>query len=204
MEGTRMGFYDEAAKSTAANYEALDTRPIVTPILEYLPAGGRLLDLGCGSGRDAAFFLKQGYDVTGLDGSEAMLREASTYHPELLGRLIHHALPESLPFNAGAFDILVSFAVIMHLEEALLPKSFSEIARVLRPGGVAAYSVNTARPRLDEHGNDLRGRHFTCLDASTWERYHRGAGLQTVAGWENEDIIGRPGISWITFVCRKT
>lgn len=203
MDGKRMRFYDEAAKSTAANYEAVDAQPIVTPVLDFLPEGGRLLDLGCGSGRDAAFFLKQGYDVTGLDGSEAMLREASSYHPELLGRLVHHELPWPFPFDAGSFDIVLSFAVIMHLEEAHLSRLFSEIARVLRPGGVAAYSVNTARPGLDEHGDDSNGRHFTCLDAERWERYHLSAGLETVAVWDNEDITGRPGIRWVTFVCRR-
>lgn len=198
-----MRLYEEEANSMAAVYEAVDVRPIMTPILEYLPETGRLLEIGCGSGRDAAFFLKQGYEVTGLDGSEAMLREAASYHPELMGRLLRHELPEPLPFDAGFFDVVTSMAVIMHLQESALPAVFEEIARVLALGGAVAYSVNTVRPGLDEHGNDRKGRHFTCLDAPGWERYHQAAGLRTNASWENEDITGRPGIRWATFVCRK-
>jgi SAM-dependent methyltransferase len=197
-----MSYYEEQAKSTAEAYEAVDFAPVMTTIMKYLPRSGQLLDLGCGSGRDAAFFLAQGYDVTALDGSEAMLREAAAYHPELVGRLLHHVLPEPLPFDKGSFDILISMAVLMHLEKELLPEVFSEIARVIGVPGAVAYSANTRRPGLDEAGNDDKGRHFTCLPAETWERLHSEAGLETVAGWESDDIIRRPGIRWVTFVCR--
>lgn len=198
-----MRFYEEHAESAAAAYEEVDLRPVVTPIMGYLPDGGKLLDLGCGSGRDAAFFLEQGYDVTALDGSGAMLAEAAAYHPELVGRFVHHRLPEPLPFDSGSFDILLSMAVLMHLERHSLPQAFDEISRVTRVGGVVAYSANTERPGLDEAGNDEKGRHFSCLDIDAWETMHRAANLESVAVWENDDITGRPGIRWATFVCRR-
>ena len=80
---------------------------------------------------------------------------------------------------------------------------FAEIVRVARAGGLVAYSVNTERAGLDENGDDQKGRHFTSHSAAAWEQIHRHAGLWTVDSWENDDITGRPGIRWATFVCRK-
>jgi hypothetical protein len=94
-------------------------------------------------------------------------------------------------------------AVIMHLDRPELPKVFSEVARILRGGRVFGYSVNTERAGLDDQGTDPRGRHFTCLSAREWETLHAAAGLSTVEYWETEDITGRSGIRWVTFVCRK-
>lgn len=196
-------FYDTTASRTARNYEAVDFRLLVSKVLSYAPEKAKLLDVGCGSGRDAAFYLEQGYDVTAIDGSRAMLREAERYHPELSGRLLHHELPERLPFDDGAFDIVTSMAVIMHLWEVILPGVFLDIARVTRSGGILAYSVNTERAGLDENGNDDKGRHFTCLSSEEWEKLHVTAGLETLDSWESDDITGRPGIRWATFVCRK-
>jgi SAM-dependent methyltransferase len=132
-----------------------------------------------------------------------MLAEAERHHPELCGRTIHHRLPDPLPFEDASFDIVTSMAVIMHLDRPELPKVFSEVARILRGGGVFGYSVNTERAGLDDQGTDPRGRHFTCLSAREWETLHAAAGLSTVEYWETEDITGRSGIRWVTFVCRK-
>lgn len=202
--GHRTGaFYDTTAALTARNYEAVDFRPIVAKVLSYAPEKGRLLDIGCGSGRDAAFYLEQSYDVMAIDGSRAMLREAERYHPELSGRLVHHELPEPLPFDDGSFDIVTSMAVIMHLREDLLSGVFRDIARVTCSDGIIAYSVNTKRAGLDHDGNDDKGRHFTCLRSEQWEKLHAEAGLVTVESWESDDLTERPGIHWVTFVCRK-
>lgn len=198
-----MKYYEEHSASAAREYEAVDSRPVMIPIMSYLPEGGRLLELGCGSGRDAAFLLEQGYEVTALDGSGAMLSEAAGHHPELADRLLHHRLPEALPFEEETFDIVLSMAVLMHLEREELPEVFSDIRRVTRAGGIVAYSANTERPGLDEEDNDGKGRRFTCLSAATWEGLHRHSGLETLAGWESDDLTGRPGIRWATFVCRR-
>ena len=132
-----------------------------------------------------------------------MISEALGFHPELAGRMVHHELPGVLPFEEASFDIVTSMAVIMHLEEADLSPLFGEIFRVTRLGGLVAYSVNTARSGLDADGNDPEGRHFTCLSREKWEGIHTDAGLTTIASWESEDVRGRSGIRWATFICRK-
>lgn len=198
-----LGFYDRNAESTAANYEQISFDRLAAELLPYLPVSGRLLELGVGSGRDAARWLAHGMDVTGLDGSEAMIAEALRWHPELSGRLVHHVLPHALPFADAVFDVVTSMAVIMHLARADLSMLFADVVRVLVPGGMLVYSVNTARSGLDGHGYDSRGRHFTCLSVGQWEELHVSAGLQTVLAKESEDITGRSGIRWVAFVARK-
>jgi SAM-dependent methyltransferase len=214
MPDSTREFYDNAAAETAAAYETVNFQPVLDRILEtvsvvhgHASAGARrtqLLDIGCGSGRDAAFFHAQGFEVTGTDAGEAMLREARRYHPELQGRLLHHSLPTPLPFADDRFAVVTAMAVLMHLREKDLPGAFAEIARVTTRGGIVAYSVNTARSGLDADGNDAKGRHFTCLPAVRWEALHQGMGLRTRDSWESDDISGRPGIRWASFVCERS
>ena len=199
--GETLDYYDAEYAKIAETYDSVEFRPVVTRVLQHAPERGTLLDLGCGSGRDAAFYLELGYDVTALDGSRAMLGEAARRHPELADRLVHHELPAPLPFESDTFDLVISMAVIMHLKVEEVPATFGEMRRVTRPGGVVAYSANTERQGLDDRGNDAKGRHFSCLPAAEWKRLHEAVGLRTLGSWENEDISGRPGIRWATFVC---
>lgn len=198
-----LDFYDTNAVSVTEAYEQVEFAGVLRSLIPYFPETGRLLEIGAGSGRDAVFWLNRGYDVTAIDGSHAMLEEASARHPQLNGRITHHVLPAALPFVDCSFDIVVSMAMIMHLAASDLPPVYSDIARVLAKGGICAYSVNTARPGLDASGCDDRGRRFTCFPAVEWEALHVGAGFETVYREENDDVSGRAGIRWVTFVTRK-
>ena len=60
-------------------------------LLKYLPAGGCLLEIGCGSGRDSAFLLAKGFDMTAIDASAEMLGEAKIHPPQLAGSLYHES-----------------------------------------------------------------------------------------------------------------
>lgn len=198
-----VAFYDTHAASIAETYEGVSFGEVLDGVLPWLPESGTLLEIGSGSGRDAAFWLSRGFDVSAVDGSAGMIEQAVRFHPELAGRIVCHRLPAALPFGDGSFDVVVSMAMIMHLPLGDLPQVFAEVARVLRPGGGFAYSVNTARSGLDADGLDERGRRFTCLSADGWAALHEGAGLSTVSLCETDDVTGRPGIRWATFVCRK-
>lgn len=196
-------YYESNAADVAASYEQVDFSRVVDSFTAHLPPGARLLDLGCGSGRDSARLLRSGYNVTAVDGSAAMLARALALHPELAGRTVHAVLPGVLPFEADSFDGAMSWAVIMHLREEALPDLFAELARVTTRGGLLAYSVNTARAGLDADLTDERGRHFTCLAMRSWEALHEGSGFRTMEREETEDIVGRSGIRWATFFARR-
>ncbi len=198
-----LDFYDTNAAQMSEAYEQVDFSRVPATFAERLTAGARVLDIGCGSGRDAAALLARRCNVAVVDGSGPMLAEAVRRHPELEGRTHQLVLPGRLPFQDETFDGITAWAVIMHLFPIELSALFTEIARVAAPNAVFAYSVNTARSGLDPAGNDSRGRHFTCMSATVWESFHRQAGFITDALEETDDITGRPGIRWATFITRR-
>ncbi|HUX11405.1 MAG TPA: class I SAM-dependent methyltransferase [Spirochaetia bacterium] len=197
-------FYDENAARMAARYEQIEFGAYLDRFLTLVSAGSKVLEIGSGSGKDAARLLAAGMDVTILDGSRAMLDQAVQTHPELAGHQLLVKLPGRIPVNAGEFDAVLSRAMIMHIERESLSNLFREIARVIKPGGVFAYSVNTSRAGIDANGNDAEGRHFTCLDLRGWEALHSAAGFLTIDAAESDDLTGRDGIRWVSFFTRKS
>jgi SAM-dependent methyltransferase len=100
--------------------------PVERRLLESLPLGARILDLGCGNGSHMPI-LASGGSVFGVDASPALLRRAGRLAP------VAGAEGERLPFRAGAVDLVYISHVLHHAADpgAVL----SEVRRVLRPGG---------------------------------------------------------------------
>lgn len=99
----------------------------------WLAAGtppGRVLDLGCGTGRNFPLYRK-GARVVGLDPCFESLRKARTRRP---GALLVRARAEALPFRSGAFDTVVSGLVFCSVGD--VPRGLAEVRRVLNPGGI--------------------------------------------------------------------
>jgi malonyl-CoA O-methyltransferase len=102
------------------------------PLLDGLRPG-RALDLGCGSGRYLRLLAERGVpEIVGADLSPAMLERARE-----AGSVVR-AGASCLPFAAQSFDLVVCALVVGHV--AALDPVIAEVARVLRPGGVLAYS----------------------------------------------------------------
>lgn len=198
-----LSYYENEASRTAANYEAVDFRRVIDRVLAQGPEGAKVLDVGCGSGRDAAYVMSRGFEVTGIDASKNIIDEAVRHHPELSGMLLRHRLPEPLPFDDGVFDVALAMAVLMHLTREDARRALCEVARVTRPGGIVAYSVSIQRPGLDSDCLDAKGRHFVSLSSEEWSALNEASGLSKVESWESEDLGGREGIRWVTFVCRR-
>jgi len=140
----------------------------------YFGDSGRVLDLGCGSGRVTHNLSGMGYDVVGLDPSGAMVETAAAAHP---GLPLTIGDATALPFRDGVFDYAV-FAFYgldyVHPESNRL-RALGEIRRVLAPGGLFVFSshntwnalaslpfdgVDAVRPLLEcEHVSDLWNRY---------------------------------------------
>lgn len=56
----------------------------ISRFLDYVPVDGRILDFGCGSGRNTKFFLEHGYEAGAIDGSQALCESAS----QLIGKSV--------------------------------------------------------------------------------------------------------------------
>ena len=115
-------YYDGKARELAAAYEKADVTALHSQILAWMPANGRILDVGCGSGREAAFLLNHGRELLGLDGSLPMLDSAIASHPELKGLVFQCEVSSvtNLPVKTSSFDGILAIAFLMHLSEESL------------------------------------------------------------------------------------
>ena len=139
----------EAARSAASRYFAHAFKP-----------GGKVLDVGAGSGRDLAVLRAMGFDAFGVEPNEAMRAFALQTHPELDGRIVAGALPQlGAPFGGG-FDGVVCSAVLMHVAPADLPLSALALRALLAPGGRSLVSLPFMQPNLLAGERDADGRYF--------------------------------------------
>ena len=103
MDEVTVSYYSSEAKNISDKYES-----IASGIRQFIPVafikGMKILDIGCGSGRDMINLIQDGYDAYGIDASPEMVRHALEHHPELKGKIMVGALPDpGKPFG-GEFD----------------------------------------------------------------------------------------------------
>ncbi|SDI97511.1 class I SAM-dependent methyltransferase [Nonomuraea jiangxiensis] len=131
--------YDRIAPAFASRSENPDAafRAFRARFAAALPAGGRVADLGCGPGRDAAWFREQGLVPVGVDRSAAMgVLAADRGVPVALGDLRHP------PLAPGSLDGLWSVAALLHVPAAETAATLRAWHAALRPGGVLGLSTS--------------------------------------------------------------
>jgi ubiquinone/menaquinone biosynthesis C-methylase UbiE len=113
-------------------------------IKELLPLGGRVLDVGCGTGQLGEAIASEGYDVFGVDLSAAMLGRAN--QKGLQGTSV--GTTRALPFKDNSFDLALTVATLHHLETPHnVLATIGEMARVVKRGGfVVLWDHNPANP----------------------------------------------------------
>jgi len=135
--------YDNQARTT--NWYG--PKAVFGLVYEFVKPGDALLDLGIGSGLSSIPFHRAGLQVYGLDGSSEVLEvcRAKGFATDLQ----EHDLREMpLPYRAAFFDLVISVAVLNSFQD--LRSLFAEVARVLKPGGVFAFTVEVQKPGQEE------------------------------------------------------
>jgi len=132
--------------------------------LELVPAAARrTLDLGCGEGRVGAELTRHGHSVVGVDSSPAMVAMAQERHEAVV------ADATALPFEDGAFDLVVAYMSVMNLDDP--EAGLREAGRVLEPGGrLCAAVVHPIDGAGSFEGDEfvIRGSYFE-PEAKLWE-----------------------------------
>ncbi len=121
--------------------------------LSYIPKGGTILDLGCGSGRDSKAFIEQGYAVEAVDGSQEMCKVAS----EHIGQKVICARFQDYKPNK-LFEGVWAFCFLLHLGRGQLGTVLRQISSVLRKGGCFYASF-----KYGSFEGERNGRYFTDL-----------------------------------------
>jgi len=125
----------------AGEFDASRTRPWPETLFfaSRLPPGARVLDLGCGNGRNVPAFTTRGHLVVGLDASRGLLARAAA---KVGTARIVQGDAVRLPFRPSTVDAVHCVAAIHHLpSEAERRQTVAEIARVLSPRGLVLLSA---------------------------------------------------------------
>jgi SAM-dependent methyltransferase len=194
VHASSLDWYDANAESFVARTFGPGMEDDRARFLANVPAGGTVLDAGCGSGRDALAFKRAGYAVSACDGS-ARLAEIASANTSLAVR--HMTFAEmSWEF---AFDGVWACASLLHLPAVELPAVLAKIRAALRPGGVfyASFKEGTAE-------RFANGRHFTDLTRPMLRTLLASSGFEPIGLWASAD--GRPdhiGETWVSGLARR-
>lgn len=197
-----INYYNHAYETLTQNYESADVSNIHYLLIETFNKKNELLEIGCGSGRDASFMTKNHFNVTAIDGSKNMIEKAKKIHPELIENLFYKTLPNDLKFNKK-FDGIYSIATLMHLSKDDLEKTISEIYDLLNQDGKFLMSVSLFRDDIDNNGFDEKGRFFLVLNFEEWINLLENNCFKILETKTNGDGLGRGGIEWLTLVAQK-
>jgi SAM-dependent methyltransferase len=202
MDLQTVDYYSKNAPMVASRYESV-TNSLAVHFERAFGAEARVLDVGCGSGRDMAYMHRLGRQAFGIDASPEFVEIAQKLHPELRGRIACGSLPEAeVPFG-GAFDGVLCSAVLMHLPSNELPFAVEFIKRCLRPCGHLLYSVPSKR--LDVMSDSLRdaaGRLFIPDSQGRLQAALGTAGFTLIDSWSNADSLGRDEVEWASALMR--
>jgi SAM-dependent methyltransferase len=202
MDSHTIGYYQENAASLTEHYESADMSDIHTQLLKHLPEKGSILEIGCGSGREAAFLLRSGFDITAVDASAKMLSCAVRQHPELEGRTHCFVFPfrHENPLLSKQFDGVIVIASLMHIPDQYLPECASQFRHLLSANGVLFVSASRGRQNITDR-RDSDGRLFIERSPDELRHLFRKAGFGVIDFYENEDSLHRL-VQWFSIVLR--
>lgn len=193
----RLGHDELMVREAAARYESVDASRVNNWLREFLPSKpAAVLDVGAGSGRDATWLASKGHDVVAVEPDRVMREEIDRWHPEKTFRLIADRLPElTKTFRSGlSFDFILVNAVWMLIAPTRRERSFRKLVTLLKPRGVIAL---TLREGPLDAGGDMYP--VSVQEIEQLARRH-GAYVERVS--EDEDFLGRRGLTWKRIVIR--
>jgi SAM-dependent methyltransferase len=126
--------YNLIAKDYAKNGLAASPRIEETTFIKLLKSGQKILDAGCGFGRNLKTFLEYGLDVYGFDGSKELLKIAKIQAPKAKLKLLD--LRNTLPYQDNFFDAIWARNSLHHLEPTDLNQTLAQLKRILKPNGI--------------------------------------------------------------------
>ncbi len=149
-----IAYYNEHAEDFAASTFTVAMESLYQPFLKYLSPSARILDLGCGSGRDSLAFKNKGYLVDAMDYSAALVQKAT----ELTGIPVRHQSFYELE-DVEIYDGIWACASLLHCERDRLPEVIGRMLRALKPRGVIYMSF-----KYGDSDREKEGRYFTDLN----------------------------------------
>lgn len=159
------------------------------------PAPCRILDFGCGPGRDLAALAAAGHQPVGLDGS-AVFCEMARAHA---GCEVLHQDFLALELPLEQFDGVFANASLFHVPGAALPRVLRELHACLRGGGV----LFSSNPRGDNVEGWQQERYGAYHDLATWQRLMEDAGFEALGHYYRPPGLPRHQQPWLASTWHK-
>lgn len=184
--------YAEEAPALAKQYESIAFADVHRQVMHLVPpAPARVLDIGAGTGRDAAGFAAMGHNVTAVEPTAELRHAAMVLHPSNRIEWIDDSLPDLALLHArgDTFDVVMLTAVWMHLDPSQRRRAMPRVASLVRNGGVMMLSLR--------HGPVPPGRRMFEVSAEETIHLAQAEGLRLLLLYDRHDgLLGRPGVSW--------
>jgi len=187
-------YYNDNATLFFQTTVDVDMGPIHDRFLECVPAGGRILDAGCGSGRDAKSFKQRGHLVDAFDASPELAQLASRHLEQTVRVMSFLELTE-----VHTYDGIWACASLLHLSAQEVPNALRRLWTALKPGGVMYVSFKHGQGER-EHGD----RHFTDADEDQlcrWMRHEPDVSQTEI--WLTQDRRPDRDEQWVNGLFRK-
>lgn len=195
MINKTIDYYNQNADLFVQGTIAVDFKKTQEKFLKLL-AGKRILDFGCGSGRDTKYFVESGFDVAAIDGSEELCKSASVY----TGIQVKHMLFQNLD-EEDQYDGIWACSSILHLPKDELKIVLNKMSRALRTNGIIYTSF--------KYGNfegERNGRFFTDFTLEIFKDFIKDVKSVVIEEyWITGDVRpGREDEKWLNLILRKT
>ena len=191
----------------AEDYNKANFRPFwIDEFEKYksLVSGSKILDIGCGTGRDAVVFTQRGFEYTGIDASPEMLAIAKERAPSGNYRKMdfYH-----LKFPDDTFDGFWAAASFLHVPKAEIVTVLSEAKRVIKPGGFGFISLKEKDDLEEgmitqERFGGVISRYFAFYTKDEFKRYIDDAGFDLVGDTTYRENDERHTV-WLGFFVKK-
>lgn len=190
-----MTFYDDNAESYIEDTLSVDMSAVMDRFVAHLPDRGRVMDAGCGSGRDIKSFLEKGFLVSAFDASAEMVKRASIFS----GVEVRHAAFSDLN-DEGEYDGIWCCASLLHVREADFANSIARLCRALKPGGVIYLSFKYGTGERVSNGRCFLDHNEESLAAAL--RFLPE--LKVVSMWKTGDVRPhREDEFWLNAIVRR-
>ncbi|WP_036612687.1 class I SAM-dependent methyltransferase [Oribacterium sp. P6A1] len=195
MNDTTLNYYDANAENFIKGTISVDFSATQDKFLSLL-SGKKILDFGCGSGRDTKYFLEKGYEVTAIDGSLELCKAASLY----TGIEVKHMLFQELNENKS-YDGIWACSSILHLPKSELKEVLLKMSEALVQDGIIYTSF-----KYGIFEGERNGRYFTNFTLETFESFIKDIReLAIKEHWITGDVRpGREDEKWLNLILQKT
>lgn len=192
-----LDYYEQNASAFFDGTRSHDVSQNISALLDAIEAEApyRILDLGCGPGRDLKLFAALGHHATGVDGSARFAEMARQYSGCEVWQqdFVRLALPEA------QFDGVFANASLFHVPSAALAQVLTRLHASLKPGGV----LFSSNPRGQNQEGWSGERYGSYYDLETWTRFMTEAGFIALNHYYRPPGLPRAQQPWLASVWRK-